>query len=228
MTIVPDARLERHDLLRATPEGWRAMLAAAAGLGRLAVEPRRLVEDWAGRGWPVIVRRRVEGDDGAGVAIGLPLPPAHGKLRLGFTLAAEGIAERLDRVPLGAAAASAPAPHRAQLDAVIALGARLSVPPAVFGALLWQHVTGLAYLRSGSDIDLIWSRPGRGVLPELLDGLASLDESGPVRLDGEIVLPTGEGVNWRELRGELARPGGAVLVKSMDGAELRCAHHLFA
>ncbi len=124
--------------------------------------------------------------------------------------------------------ATAPAALHPQLDAVMALGVRRSAPPAVFGALLWQHVTGLAYLRPGSDIDLIWPMPDQGLLPELLDGLAALDAAGPARLDGEILLPGGEGVNWRELHGERGRADGTVLVKSMNGAELRCARHLFA
>ena len=66
------------------------------------------------------------------------------------------------------------------------------------------------------------------MLPDLLDGLDRLDTTGPVRLDGEIVLYAGSGVNWRELRQEFRRPDGAVLVKSMDGADIRCVHTLFA
>lgn len=224
---MPDQMFGRHDLLRVTPEGWDATLAATAGLDRLAAEPRRLVEVWAARGWPVIVRRPAE-EDTDGIAVGLPLPPSLGKLRLGFTLASDCVAERLERVPLNEAVTTAPMALYAQLGAVTALGERLSVPPAVFGALLWQHVTGLTYLRPGSDIDLIWPAPDQGLLAELLEGLAALDEAGPARLDGEIILPGGEGVNWRELHSEAVRTDGRVLVKSMNGAELRCARHLFA
>ena len=225
---MPDGRPRRHDLLRVTPEGWRATLATATGLDRLPAETRRLVEDWAVRGWPLIVRRATEGDEADGIAVGLPLPPTLGKLRLGFTLAPDSIAERLESVALNQAVAVAPVALHGQLGAVIALGARLSTSPAVFGALLWQHVTGLTYLRPGSDIDLLWSNPDKDILPDLLDSLAALDAAGPARIDGEVILPTGEGVNWRELRSELGRPTGTVLVKSLNGAELRCAQHLFA
>ncbi len=92
---MPDQIFGRHDLLRVTPEGWRATLGATTGLDRLAAEPRRLVEDWAARGWPVIVRRPTDDDDADGIAVGLPLPPSLGKLRLGFTLASDCVAERL-------------------------------------------------------------------------------------------------------------------------------------
>lgn len=219
--------LNRHDLLRVTPEGWAAVLDAAPNLNQIAAAPRRLVADWAMRGWPLIVRRPAAGEGGHAIAVGLPLPPSLGKLRLGFTIPLDRVAERLERVLLHAAMTTAPAELQPQLDAVAGLGARLSVAPAVFGALLWQQVTGLTYLRPGSDIDLLWPMPRGHALPDLLNGLAALDAAGPTRLDGEIILPTGEGVNWRELHGELRRPGGAVLVKSMDGAELRCTRTLF-
>lgn len=229
MTIERTER--RHDLLRVRPEGWDALLGADGGfggLGGLAGDARRLVEGWAGRGWPVIVRRRAEGEDRRAIAVGLPLPPSLGKLRLGFRLPPEMVAERLSAVPLDEAVGSAPAHLRPQLDALAAFGARLDLRPAVFGALLWQHLTGLAYLHPGSDIDLIWPAPASADVPVLLDGLAGLDLAGPARIDGEILLAGGDGVNWRELRNALAGPDSRVLVKSMDGAALGCARALFA
>ncbi|PDQ22722.1 malonate decarboxylase holo-[acyl-carrier-protein] synthase [Mesorhizobium sanjuanii] len=224
---MPSQAYSRHDLLRVDPEAWRRILLATDGLGPLAAEPRRLVEGWAGRGWPVIVRRSTTGDDESAIAVGLPLPPALGKLRLGLAIPAGCVVTRVAALRPAQAMRSAPAHLRPQLAAAADLGARLGLRPAVFGALLWQHLTGLDYLRPTSDMDLIWPMPCGGVLEELLDGLAALDDAGPARLDGEIILGKDEGVNWRELRGELARPGGTVLVKSMHGTELRCARHLF-
>ncbi|MFA1671923.1 malonate decarboxylase holo-[acyl-carrier-protein] synthase [Rhizobium mongolense] len=217
----------RHDLLHVEPEAWREMLLATGRLDRLADEAQRLVEGWAERGLPVIVRRGAPGDDESAIAVGLPLPPTLGKLRLGFFIPPGHVAASVAALSVAEAARSAPAHLRPQLEAAAALGRRFGLWPAVFGALLWQHLTGLAYLRPGSDIDLIWPVPRRESLDELLDDLAELDEAGPNRLDGEIILSTGEGANWRELRGALACPGGTVLVKSMHGAELRCARHLF-
>ncbi|MFG1463368.1 malonate decarboxylase holo-[acyl-carrier-protein] synthase [Xanthobacter sp. DSM 24535] len=224
---MPDRPLARHDLVHVTPQGWRAMLDAVEP-ERLGAAPYGLVEDWAERGWPVIVRRPSEHGEASTIAVGLPLPPSHGKLRLGFTIAPDCVAERLARVQPSEVVSNVPASLHAQLDAVIALGVRLSVTPAVFGAVLWQHLTGLTYLRPGSDIDLLWPLPYGNVVPELLAALAILDEAGPARLDGEIILADGAGVNWRELHSELGRTGGEVLVKSLSGAEFRCARHLFA
>lgn len=175
----------------------------------------------------MIARRNTLGDDECAIAVGLPLPPVLGKLRLGLAIPAGCVVTRVAALCPAQAMRSAPAHLRPQLAAAADLGARLGLRPAVFGALLWQHLTGLGYLRPTSDMDLIWPMPCSGVLDELLDGLAALDDAGPARLDGEIILGNGEAVNWRELRGELARPGGTVLVKSMHGTELRCARHLF-
>ncbi|MGL4962964.1 MAG: malonate decarboxylase holo-[acyl-carrier-protein] synthase [Inquilinus sp.] len=220
--------LQRHDLLRVKPGGWPAALAASPGFQDLEYGPRRLVAGWAERGWPVIARRPAADDGEAGLAVGLPLPPAYGKLRLALSIPADLVAETVAAVPLSAAAGSAPAGWRPQVERLIALGERLALQPILFGALLWQRLTGLPYLRLGSDIDLIWPRPTATALPDLLETLDRLDTAGPVRLDGEIALSAGSGVNWRELRQEFRRPGGAVLVKSMDGADIRCVHTLFA
>lgn len=219
---------QRHDLLRVAADGWSAVLAASPGFRDLEVGPRRFVAGWAERGWPVIARRPAAGEGEGGIAVGLPLPPAYGKLRLALSIPAGMAAGAVAAVPLSAAAASVPAAWRPQVEGLVALGKRLALPPLLFGALLWQHLTGLPYLRPESDIDLIWPKPAAAVLPDLLDGLDRLDTAGPVRLDGEIALEDGSGVNWRELRQEFRRPGGAVLVKSMEGADIRCVHTLFA
>ncbi|OYY58733.1 MAG: malonate decarboxylase holo-[acyl-carrier-protein] synthase, partial [Rhizobiales bacterium 35-66-30] len=142
------------------------------------------------------------------IAVGLPLPPALGKLRLGFFIPADSGINAIAAVSPAEAARSVPTTLRPQLEAITALAVRLGLRPAVFGALLWQHLTELAYLRPGSDIDLLWPAPRPDRLDELLEDLAALDAAGPARLDGEIVLPAGEAVNWRELHGALRRRAG--------------------
>lgn len=219
--------LQRHDLVRVRPDGWLRVLSRAPCFVALDGEARRRVVGWADDGWPVIVRRRAPGDGGRDVGVGLPLPPSCGKLRVALSIPPELVAETLPAVTLDDAVGSVPAGWLAQIDALLTLGKRLALQPALYGSLLWQHLTGLDYLQAGSDIDLIWRSPTPATLKVLLDGLARLDDLGPAKLDGEIVLASGGAVNWRELRQELQVSGGAVLVKSMDGAEIRCAQTLF-
>ena len=94
-------RLRRHDLLRADPDAWDAMLRCHPGLGDLP-----LVADWARLGRPVIVRRRIAGDSLYGVPAALPLPPCLGKLRLAFSFSPDAAVIALPPANLMAATAS--------------------------------------------------------------------------------------------------------------------------
>ena len=99
--------------------------------------------------------------------------------------------------------------------------------PRVFGALLWQHATGLPYLTARSDLDLLWSVSDERTATLIVEGLLQLDEGSPVRLDGELELTDGAAVNWRELARSGARPDDELLVKTMDGVEFRTRAALF-
>jgi phosphoribosyl-dephospho-CoA transferase len=107
------------------------------------------------------------------------------------------------------------------------LGEAVEVTPRVFGALLWQHTTGLPYLTDRSDLDLLWSISDERSADLLVEGLRQLDASSPVRLDGELELADGAAVNWRELAQTVAATTAEVLVKTMDGVEVRTRPELF-
>lgn len=216
-TIEPrrsDNTVTRQDLVRADPGAWASWLRTRDDLAGV---PH--LDGWAEAGRPLIVRRRVPGEGAAAVPLGLPLPPADGKRRIGLALPAEHLA-RLDGPSLAEAAAHAPAAWQATIAAIVALGERYGLNPRPFGGLLWQAVTGLTYLSAASDLDLLW--PCREpVSTGLLDGLATIAEQAPMRLDGEILLPDGTGLHWRELRD--TPEGGTVLAKGLDGLAMRPA-----
>jgi phosphoribosyl-dephospho-CoA transferase len=175
----------------------------------------------------VIVRRRIAGDSVDGVPAALPLPPGHGKLRLAFNFSSDAAVVALPPVPLRDAVQGAPVKWQPVLAALLDLGEALEITPRVFGALLWQHTTGLPYLTDRSDIDLLWSISDERRAALLIEGLLQLDASSPVRLDGELELADGAGVNWRELAQAVANPIAEVLVKTMDGVEVRTRAELF-
>ena len=143
--------LRRHDLVQVELAAWDAMLRCHPALLDLP-----LVPDWARRGWPVIVRRRMVGDCVDGVPAALPLPPCHGKRRLAFSFSTGAAVIALPPVLLCDAARSAPVKWQPIISALLDLGEAIKIPPRVFGALLWEHTTGLPYLSAQSDLDLLW------------------------------------------------------------------------
>jgi len=212
----------RHDLLRAEPFAWDAMLRCHPGLTDLP-----LVANWALREWPVIVRRRMAGDVADDVPAALPLPPLHGKQRLAFSFSSSAAVVALPPVQLRNTARAAPSAWQPVIAALLDLGEALGMTPRVFGALLWEHATGLSYLTAQSDLDLLWSISDERSAALLVEGLLRLDAGGPIRLDGELELPDGAAVNWRELAQSVANQGDELLVKTMDGVEVRTKAGLF-
>jgi phosphoribosyl-dephospho-CoA transferase len=215
-------RLRRHDLLQADPAAWDAMLRCHPGLGDLP-----LVADWARLRRPVIVRRRIAGDSLDSVPAALPLPPCYGKLRLAFSFSSDEAVTALPPVPLRDAAHAAPAKWQPVIAGLLDLGETVAITPRLFGALLWQHTTGLPYLTDRSDLDLLWPISDERNAASLVEGLLQLDASSPVRLDGELELADGAAVNWRELAQTVANTTAEVLVKTMDGVEVRTRAGLF-
>lgn len=201
--------LRRHDLFAVAPGAWARLLA-----GRPDLDALPHLDAWARNGWPVIVRRRHPGEAHDHLPAGLPLPSSAGRRRIGLAVPWPAVTWR-PAVTLAAARAAAPAAWHPAIDAVLALAAAHGLVPRVFGGLLWQALTGLPYLTAASDLDLLWPADAtRG----FLDRLAEIAAGAPMRLDGEVVLPDGSGLNWRELRE--ARPGASVLAKGLDGAAL--------
>ncbi|WP_338416695.1 malonate decarboxylase holo-[acyl-carrier-protein] synthase [uncultured Sphaerotilus sp.] len=205
--------LQRHRLVRLTPEGW-------AGVQSGDREPlaQAALAHWASRDLPLVVtRQRV--DEGEQVALGLPAPTCWGRLRLALSVPAaalrdpHGFPEPAAITPL-----LAPPMHAAWTTLTDRL-ATLGMAPQVYGSHGWQVITGLAYLREGSDLDL-WL-PVRDAAQA--DAAATLlddaDWRGP-RLDGEIGLPDGAAVAWREWQQWRAGRADAVLVKHGTGVRL--------
>jgi phosphoribosyl-dephospho-CoA transferase len=213
--------LRRHNLVRVEPAAWDAMLRCHPALLDLP-----LVADWARLGRPVIVRRRMVGDCVDGVPAALPLPPCHGKRRLAFSFPAGAAMAAVPPILLCDAARTAPAAWQFVVTAVLDIGDTVKITPRVFGALLWEHATGLPYLTAKSDLDLLWSISDEQTAVLLVERLLKLEAEGLVRLDGELEMPAGAGVNWRELAHNPDQRG-QVLVKTMDGVEVRTKAGLF-
>ena len=160
-----------------------------------------------------MVRRPSEADAAGEVALGLPLPPSAGKLRLAFTLPDEVVSAACPPPQLSTASQFAPASWRETLERLVAIEPDVRV----FGALGWRALTGLDYLSPTSDLDLLWPTPPGEDATRLVAAILIVEAAAPMRLDGELVRPAGAAVNWREL----ASGADEVLVKRLDGVTLQ-------
>jgi phosphoribosyl-dephospho-CoA transferase len=206
---------QRHALLTIDPSAWPDVLA----LHPQAQNPLLLA--WAANGWPVISRRPAVDDRAGELPVGVPLPPAAGKLRIALCVPPAAVVAQEDLPRLEDAVSAAPPNWHERIDALLALGHRFALTPACFGSLCWQFRTGLTYLSATSDLDVVWPAPAAAEIPALLAGIAAAESLPGPRLDGEIVFADGRAVNWREFYNALAGGDDApILVKTADGASL--------
>jgi phosphoribosyl-dephospho-CoA transferase len=93
--------------------------------------------------------------------------------------------------------------------------------PRVPGSFGWQHLTGLPYVRSTSDIDLTIAVQDAHQADAVVALLQAWPEKGP-RLDGELVFVEDAAIAWREWQAWRAGRVRTVLVKDLHGSRL-CA-----
>ncbi len=157
------------------------------------------------------------------IPVGIPLPPAVGKVRLAALVAPEDVVEKLPSVTLRDAHREVLPPWQKTVNLLLDLAERSGVEPRVFGSLLWQRLTGLPYLSASSDLDLLWPATDAQAAAHLAERLAAIERDNPVRFDGEFLLPEGGGVHWREWMDAPCE----VLVKTMTEVQLCAAANLF-
>lgn len=200
----------RHDLVWLTQAGWDAAIA------RVPVEQHAALLQWRDHDRPAVVRRRDDGCGADDICLGIPLPPGAGTHpRLALVARTADVARTSSAVTLADALAAAPPQW---LAALVALQrAAVAFDLRVYGSLAMASITGLAYLRPASDIDLLLRPRSRA---ELDAGVALLTEhAGLLPLDGEILFPDGAAVAWKEWAAAPA-DRSRVLVKSLQSVRL--------
>jgi phosphoribosyl-dephospho-CoA transferase len=218
--------MHRHDLIHVAPDVWEDVIQVNPVLCKLP-----LIDAWASQGWPVIVRRWMPGEPRASIPVAVPLPPAHGKQRIGMLLVSDRGLTPCAPVTLSAACEILPPHWRNAVEALLAFANRHGhtndLAPCVFGSALWQSLTQLSYLSPTSDLDLLWPISHHDSATRLIDALTRIEAHAPMRLDGEFVLPGGAAVNWREWALALRARDATVLVKTMDKIEMVARRNLF-
>jgi phosphoribosyl-dephospho-CoA transferase len=202
----------RHDWVY-LPDDWRLRLAAP-----LAGADQDTLARWSEKGRPLVVARRLEGDAPGLLRLGLALP---GKRRVGVVLPTDAVALRrrppffLDVVETGAAL------WPEAMRELAGMIGRVAPEMRVFGSFAWQFFAAdptMIYVTRNSDIDLLLTPAHGAQLAAWIALLQNFESRWPApRLDGEIALPGGDFVSWREFA---ARPK-KILVKGADNVSLR-------
>lgn len=209
--------LHRHQLALLTEAGWRGVLD-----GAWDAQAQDWLGHWARQDLPLVVTRQLP-QVGHVVCLGLPAPGRWDRRRIALAVPRTGIARFGDFPEALQLMRLLPAPHRVAWRALCAALSGCGVTPRVHGSHGWQWLTGLDHLRAGSDIDLCIPVDGPAHADAVVAVLQSWPEDAP-RLDGELMLPNGDAVAWREWCQWRAGRTPSVLVKRLDGVAL--AHAL--
>src|SRR3954452_5956112 len=203
----PD-RLARHSWVWLA-ERWTGCLRGPAGAETVA-----LAESWQALGRPFVVASPAAHDDGDDLRLGLALPD---KRRVGLHPAPAAVVLSAPPPSLRAVIVHVPVAWRARLRQVDAAAEAAGLPVAVYGSLAWEHWCGTAYAHSDSDVDLLFDAQAAPPLGPVLDFAEMLSaDAGTPRLDGELILPEGRAVAWREF----ARRPDELLIKGAGGPVL--------
>lgn len=214
--------LHRHDLVWLEPGVDAGRFAASA-------EHARYARDWVERGWPLVVARQPEPIPKQGdlLALGFTLPSAPVRKRIALCAPRAAIVRHSRPLSLIEAIDHAPRSWRAAMFSLQALCAETGTVARVYGSLSSQTFTGASYLDQASDLDLLLECSEATPHLELLAALETFPRLSP-RIDGEILMPTGWAVAWRELA--VAVRAGAprkVLAKSDRATRLIPVDQLF-
>lgn len=211
--MIPNV-IHRHDLVWLEP-------GIDAGQLTASVEHAHCVRDWVERGWPLVVARQPEPipEQGDLLALGFTLPSAPARKRIALCAPRAAIVRHSRPLSLMDAIGHSPRSWRAGMFSLQALCAETGAVPRVYGSLSSQTFTGASYLDEASDLDLLLECSEATQHLELLAALETFPRQSP-RIDGEILMPTGWAVAWRELA-EAVRAGAPRQVLAKSDRETR-------
>jgi phosphoribosyl-dephospho-CoA transferase len=214
--------LKRHTFVDISDAGREVILAELTGSGtdsRVLRETYRrvILPQRAGCRIPGVVRR----EDGVVSPGYLPvgfseLQSAERRLRL----AAFARVEDVTRIHSPYEIASLPIPRLTACTRALALAKAhaesLHIPLGVWGSVAMELYTGFPCIRPDSDLDVIIGPAPLEHLSRFMDMIKDVEEHFALRVDAELDLPSGYGIQLKEL---FAR-GRTVLGKSMTAVDL--------
>lgn len=214
--------MRRHDRVYLRPG------AAVAFPGAAPVNPatRVAVAAWIAAGRPLVAARQPE--SGGQLLLGLSLPLALERQRVAVLVDSAEVAEVRPPLALGACLGGQSPAVRAVLTTLEGALRQAGIGLGVFGSLAWEALSGEAYRHPDSDIDVICEIADRSQLETALAVLAEAAAALPCRLDGELRLPGGDAVAWRELAAAYGDRQRSLLVKGERRVALKTQAELLA
>ena len=207
------AALHRQQLVRLSVDGWSRVLQRPWD-----TEARACLGLWAERGLPLVVTRQPPPHDDA-LATGLPAPSRFRRRRLAVAVAPRDVLF-LDEFPnADAVTRLLPRGLAATWRSLVMALAASDCAARVYGGYGWQALTRMAYVHAESDVDLLLPVTSSAHADAVAQVLASTAWDGP-RLDGELLLPDGAAVAWREWREHREGRAAQVLVKRLRSVAL--------
>lgn len=192
------------------------------------IEPavQACVREWIDAGRPLVAARQPSA--APGVVLGLTLPSAQGRKRLGVLVEARDISVVRAPLPLAECLPRLPYSEAEALRGLERNLGKLGVVPGVYGSLAWEVIADAAYRHADSDIDLICDISSLSQLCVTLAALRQCAASLAGRLDGEIRFPNGDAVAWTELARHVDSPQASILVKGVHEVGLLTVQELLA
>jgi len=219
MNAVP---LRRHDLVWLNP----AIDAGAFASAEQADHAR----SWVQQGRPLVVARQsdAQAKQGDQLNLGFTLPSAPVRTRIALRAPRAAIIRHSRPLLLLDAIGHAPGSWRDGMSRLHELCTEAGTVARVYGSLSSQACTGASYVDAASDLDLLLECSDDTRLNELLAALETFPAQ-TLRLDGEILAPSGWAVAWRELAAAMRSAAPCkVLAKSDCAVRLIPVEQFFA
>ena len=223
----PMKPLRRHQLVWLDEYAWHRVLAQASSTAPGLPAPSPQVQDclahWAQQRWPLVVTRQsaaaVAGAPDGLLALGLSAPARWGRCAIGVTASLRGVIRDGEFPHAFELGPRLPAAAQAGWALLCERLARLDVAARVYGSHGWQQLTGMDYVHDRSDIDLLLD-VSNAAQADQASALLLAADSGPLRIDGELVFEEGAAVAWREWPRFRSGQADRILVKRLAGATL--------
>lgn len=174
------------------------------------------LDAWIAAGRAVVARRHAP-DAGDAWCLAVALPSSQRRSRIAFTVLPRAVLRIARPLRLDEVVDYAPSGWRSALLDLLARSRQAEVTLMVYGSLAWQAIAGETCVTSTSDVDLLWTASSLEHVDRVLSMLMDWEATSGLRADGELLLPDGGGVAWRELASRPAR----VLVKHQDHVSLQ-------